>query len=134
MFYSVFVQANRRNVFHIPEFADYLPPKSEGNSMRRHFAIAAAAALLCTSSFVYAQQPAPAPVQQPSATQQPQPQPEPGANSFTESQAKSRLEGAGYSNVSALRKDEQGIWRGTAMKDGKRVNVAVDFKGNITLS
>ena len=37
-------------------------------------------------------------------------------------------------NVSALRKDDQGIWRGTAMKDGKQVNVAVDFRGNITLS
>jgi hypothetical protein len=126
----VFVHASQRNVFHIPEFAEYLPPTLEGNSMRRHFAIAAAAALLCTSSFGYAQQPAPVPIQQPSATQQP----EPGANSFTEAQAKSRLEGAGYSNVSALRKDDQGIWRGTAMKDGKRVNVAVDFKGNITLS
>jgi len=54
-----------------------------------------------------------------------------GANSFTEGQARSRLEGAGYSNVTNLTKDDQGIWRGTAQKDGQSVNVGVDFKGNI---
>src|SRR4051812_30186230 len=36
--------------------------------------------------------------------------PVPGANSFTESQARSRIEDAGYSNVSGLRKDDQGVW------------------------
>lgn len=54
-----------------------------------------------------------------------------GANSFTESQAKDRVVAAGLSSVSALTKDDKGIWRGTAMKDGKSVNVAVDFKGNV---
>ena len=54
-----------------------------------------------------------------------------GANSFTESQAKDRLVAAGLSSVSALTKDDKGIWRGTAMKDGKSVNVAVDFKGKV---
>ena len=33
--------------------------------------------------------------------------------------------------VSALTKDDQGIWRGTATKDGKHVKVAVDYKGNV---
>lgn len=54
-----------------------------------------------------------------------------GANSFTESQAKDRVVAAGLSSVSALTKDDKGIWRGTAMKDGKSVNVAVDYKGNV---
>ena len=54
-----------------------------------------------------------------------------GANSFTEAQAKSRIQDAGFSNVSALTKDDQGIWRGTAEKDGKQVAVALDFKGNV---
>ncbi|MGT2466424.1 DUF4142 domain-containing protein [Mesorhizobium atlanticum] len=57
--------------------------------------------------------------------------PVPGANSFTEAQAKSRIQDAGFSNVSALTKDESGIWRGTAEKDGKQVAVALDFKGNV---
>lgn len=54
-----------------------------------------------------------------------------GANSFTESQAKDRIVAAGLSNVSALKKDADGIWRGTAAKDSKTMNVAVDFKGNV---
>jgi len=39
-----------------------------------------------------------------------------GANSFTEAQAKSRIEAAGYSNVSGLTKDKDGIWRGKASR------------------
>jgi putative membrane protein len=30
-----------------------------------------------------------------------------------------------------LNKDDQGIWRGTAMKGGKSVNVTLDYQGNI---
>lgn len=58
--------------------------------------------------------------------------PLPGANSFTESQAKSRIEAEGYSQVTGLKKDGNGVWRGTAMQGGKQVNVAVDYRGNIT--
>ena len=54
-----------------------------------------------------------------------------GANSFTEGQAKSRIESNGYSNVSDLKKDDSGIWTGTAMKGGQKVNVRVDFQGNV---
>ncbi|MGA0595702.1 PepSY domain-containing protein [Enterovirga sp. CN4-39] len=56
---------------------------------------------------------------------------EQGANSFTEGQAKSRLEGAGLKDVTDLKKDDQGIWRGKAMHDGKSVTVGFDYKGNI---
>jgi len=55
-----------------------------------------------------------------------------GANSFTEAQAKSRIEAQDYRNVSALQKDERGIWRGTAMKDGRSVAVSVDYQGNVS--
>ena len=54
-----------------------------------------------------------------------------GANSFTEGQAKSRLESNGYSNVTALQKDDAGVWRGKAEKDGKPVEVSLDFQGNV---
>jgi hypothetical protein len=54
-----------------------------------------------------------------------------GANSFTEGQAKSRLESNGYGNVSELKKDDNGVWRGKAMKDGKSVSVSLDFQGNV---
>jgi len=54
-----------------------------------------------------------------------------GANSFTEAQAKDRALAAGLTSVSSLVKDGDGIWRGTAMKNGKTQKVAVDFKGNV---
>ena len=54
-----------------------------------------------------------------------------GANSFTESEARTRLEAHGYSAVTGLIKDDKSIWRGKATMDGKPVNVALDFKGNI---
>jgi putative membrane protein len=34
--------------------------------------------------------------------------------------------------VGKLVKDENGIWQGTAMKDGKSVMVALDHKGDVT--
>ncbi|HYF09419.1 MAG TPA: hypothetical protein VD970_17500 [Acetobacteraceae bacterium] len=55
----------------------------------------------------------------------------PGANSFTEGQARSRIESAGYGNVTELRLDEQGIWRGRAMRDGRQVTVGLDYQGNV---
>ncbi|HEX3500377.1 MAG TPA: hypothetical protein VHT04_13740 [Stellaceae bacterium] len=54
-----------------------------------------------------------------------------GANSFTEAEARSRLEAHGYSNVSGLQKDAQSIWRGTATKNGRTVGVTLDYQGNI---
>jgi hypothetical protein len=57
--------------------------------------------------------------------------PAPGANSFTESQAKSRIAAAGYSNISGLQKDSNGIWRGQATRGGTTYAVALDFQGNV---
>lgn len=54
-----------------------------------------------------------------------------GANSFTEGQAKDRALAAGFTSVSSMKKDDNGIWRGTATQDGKSVPVAVDYKGNV---
>jgi len=54
-----------------------------------------------------------------------------GANSFTEAQARSRLEAQDFKNVTELRKDDQGIWRGKAMHAGKSVSVAIDYKGTV---
>ena len=55
-----------------------------------------------------------------------------GANSFTEGQARSRIEDKGFKNVSDLRKDDSGVWRGKASDhNGKAVNVSVDFQGNV---
>ncbi|WP_018236794.1 PepSY domain-containing protein [Ensifer sp. BR816] len=55
-----------------------------------------------------------------------------GANSFTEAQAKERIEAAGYADVTGLKLDDKGVWQATAMKDGKSVSVALDYQGNVT--
>jgi hypothetical protein len=54
-----------------------------------------------------------------------------GKNSFTESQAKDRIAAAGFTEVSALKLDDKGVWRGTAMKDGKSTPVGLDYQGNV---
>jgi hypothetical protein len=54
-----------------------------------------------------------------------------GANSFTEGQAKSRIEDKGFKNISDLKKDDNGVWRGKADHNGKSVTVSVDFQGNV---
>jgi hypothetical protein len=54
-----------------------------------------------------------------------------GANSFSEAQAKSRIRKAGYTHVSNLVKDKDGIWRGQAVKGNAKVPVALDYQGNV---
>jgi hypothetical protein len=54
-----------------------------------------------------------------------------GRNSFTEGQAKSKIEEAGYTGISDLKKDDNGVWRGKASKGGSSTNVSLDFQGNV---
>ena len=54
-----------------------------------------------------------------------------GANSFTEGQAKDRAIAQGVDSVADLKKDDDGIWRGTGTQGGKSVQIAVDYKGNV---
>jgi hypothetical protein len=61
-------------------------------------------------------------------------QPAKGANSFTKGQARKRIQHKGYSHVTGLTKDQDGVWRGTAQRDGQSVNVWLDYKGNIGTS
>ena len=56
---------------------------------------------------------------------------EPGANSFIEDQVRSRFAAQGLMNVTELSKDDQGIWRSKAMRNGQQVSVALDYKGTI---
>jgi hypothetical protein len=56
----------------------------------------------------------------------------PAANSFTEGEARQHIMHSGYSDVSALTKGDDGVWRGTATKDGTSRPVELDFKGNVS--
>ncbi len=55
-----------------------------------------------------------------------------GKNSFTMGQAKARLQKAGYSHVGHLMQDNDGLWQARAMRHGKWVNAALDYKGNVS--
>lgn len=54
-----------------------------------------------------------------------------GANSFTETQARTRISDAGFSDITALAIDNDGVWRGKATKRGTEHDVALDYKGNV---
>jgi opacity protein-like surface antigen len=93
-----------------------------------------AAACLLTSSIAFAQAPAQSGPNNNAINttgQNNSSAPVAGSNSFTEGQAKSRIEDAGYSNITELKKDDNGVWRGKGTKDGSAKNVSVDFQGNV---
>ena len=54
-----------------------------------------------------------------------------GHNSFTMGEARRRIERGGFSQVTGLKKDSDGIWRGKAMKAGASVDVYCDYQGNV---
>lgn len=59
------------------------------------------------------------------------PQPAKGANSFTTGEARRRIEKKGFSKVTDLKKDGDGVWRGHGMKGDASVGVWLDYKGNV---
>jgi hypothetical protein len=98
--------------------------------------LALLAVMLATVGTAVAQQPPANPNASNPAINTPNSPPNPGApaagaNSFTEGQAKSRIENDGYTNVTGLKKDDAGVWRGKASKGGKSMDVSVDFQGNV---
>jgi hypothetical protein len=54
-----------------------------------------------------------------------------GSNSFTEGQARARMGDAGFNDVQSLRLDDQGIWRGRAIRNGQQTGVSLDYQGNV---
>jgi hypothetical protein len=54
-----------------------------------------------------------------------------GANSFTMGEARKHIEARGYTRIAKLKKDKNGVWRGTATKDGKSGPISVDYQGNV---
>jgi len=103
-----------------------------------------AAALMLAPPVAFAQNAATSPDSTPGATQNgPQnpaikgvhennsASPVKGANSFTRTEAQKQIEAKGYTHVAGLTKDQNGIWRGTAQKNGVSGPVSVDYQGNV---
>ena len=57
-----------------------------------------------------------------------------GRNSFTMGEARRRIEKGGFTQVTGLKKDADGIWRGKAMRGGASVDVYCDYQGNVGAS
>src|SRR4051794_33407176 len=105
--------------------------------MRNLLAVAALLAVLASSAMAQTQNP-PAqdspqnsPINSPDSSNRQVNAPVAGSNSFTEGQAKSRIEKMGFADVTDLKKDDNGVWRGRAMKGGQMVDVSIDFQGNV---
>ena len=101
--------------------------------MRIYLAIAAAAALTST---IAVEQPANRDANTP-AVNAPNSPPNPGApvagaNSFTEGQAKSRIEARGYTNVAGLTKDGDGVWR--PFEPGKLYTITLQTDGGLIIN
>src|SRR5215208_6715396 len=101
--------------------------------MRNSLAVAAVLAVLASGAMAQTQNP-PAqdsPINTQDSSNRQVNAPVAGSNSFTEGQAKSRIEKMGFADVTELKKDDNGVWRGRAMKGGQMVDVSVDFQGNV---
>ena len=55
----------------------------------------------------------------------------PSANAMSEQDARSKLTASGFRDIADLKLDQTGIWRGTAVANGQRQNVAIDAQGDI---
>ena len=53
-----------------------------------------------------------------------------GVNSF-KGQARSRIEKMDFADITDLKKGDNGVWRGRAMKNGQMVDVRFDYQGNV---
>ena len=54
-----------------------------------------------------------------------------GCKQLHNESSQTRIEARGFSNVSGLKKDKSGVWRGKAEKEGQPKDVSVDFQGNV---
>lgn len=102
--------------------------------MKKITLLTASLVLVASAAFAQSQTPTTSQTTPAVNTEQNPGAPVAGKNSFTEDQAKSRIEEAGYKDVSGLTLDDQGVWRATASKDNKPAKVSLDFQGNVTLA
>ena len=55
----------------------------------------------------------------------------PGMNPLSQADATKKLTASGFKELEGLSLDGQGVWRGTATANGKRVSVGIDPQGDI---
>jgi len=68
----------------------------------------------------------------PSAPTMPKTPPAGATTTTSPAAAKAQIEASGYSEVKALKKQDDGSWSARAMKNNVEVAVSVDGRGNVT--
>ena len=71
--------------------------------------------------------------EEPGSVQTPSASADASATLMTEEQAKAKLESEGYTEISGLMKDAMGMWKASAMKEGKSVQLSLDTEGHIAV-
>jgi hypothetical protein len=99
--------------------------------MRLLLAVATACSLFASLAVAQPAQNGPANPAVKSPSDNTSPNPVMGANSFTMGQARTAIQAKGYTNVAGLAKDKDGVWRGTASKNGQSGSISVDYQGNV---
>lgn len=64
----------------------------------------------------------------------PDPLPPAPTLTLTETDARTRIEGAGYTNVTALTQAPDGTWTATGTQNGASVNVVIDSTGAVSVA
>jgi hypothetical protein len=54
-----------------------------------------------------------------------------GTRSYSQAQARARLEAMGFLAIGELRLDPKGVWRGVATSGARRVDVGLDKQGKV---
>ena len=57
--------------------------------------------------------------------------PKEGRGDFAEADVRDRILAEGFTEVSSLKQDDKGIWRGSAVWRSRRIGVAVDYTGSV---
>ena len=55
----------------------------------------------------------------------------PGANGATMGGARAQFQGRGFKDVTNLHKDAKGVWHGKAVRNGQKMSVTLDGRGNV---
>jgi putative membrane protein len=89
-------------------------------------------AMFAATGIAVAQTTAPTAPSTPSAPTMPKTPPAGATTTTSPAAAKAQIEASGYTDVKALKKQDDGSWSGRAMKNNVEAAVSVDGRGNVT--
>jgi hypothetical protein len=89
-------------------------------------------AMIAATGIAVAQTTAPTAPSAPATPTMPKTPPAGATTTTSQGAAKAQIEASGYTDVKALKKQDDGSWSARAMKNNVEVAVSVDGRGNVT--